>query len=68
MSSMLIFGNSAVGKLCEFLNIMGIKNAPTQLNYRIKIDQQQQTIDNTYPFTIAEIKELQNAIPLIYKY
>jgi integrase/recombinase XerD len=58
----------AVDKLCQFLNEMGMKNAPTPLNYRIKIDQQQQTIDNTHPFTIEEIKELQNAIPLTYKY
>jgi integrase/recombinase XerD len=58
----------AVDKLCQFLNEMGMNNAPTPLNYRIKIDQQQQTIDNTHPFTIEEIRELQNAIPLTYKY
>ena len=58
----------AVDKLCQFLTEMGMDNVPTPLNFRIKIDQKQLDIDNTHPFTIEEIKELQNTIPNIYKY
>jgi len=57
----------AVDKLCQFLTEMGMDTAPTPLNFRIKIDQRQLDIDNTHPFTIEEIKELQQAIPDTYK-
>jgi integrase/recombinase XerD len=57
----------AVDKLCQFLTEMGMNNAPTPLNFRIKIDQKQLDIDNIHPFTIDEIKELQNAIPNTYQ-
>jgi len=53
----------AVDKLCQFLVEMGMKTAPAPLNFRIKIDQKQLNIDNITPFTIDEIKQLQNAIP-----
>ena len=56
----------AVDKLCQFLVEMGMTTAPAPLNIRIKIDQQQQTIDNTIPFSIDEIKHLQQAIPNTY--
>jgi integrase/recombinase XerD len=57
----------AVDKLCQFLSEMGMENVPTPLNFRIKTDQKQLDIDNIHPFTIEEIKELQNAIPLTYQ-
>ena len=57
----------AVDKLCQFLYEMGMTTAPAPLNIRIKIDQQQQSIDNTIPFSIEEIKQLQQAIPDTYE-
>jgi len=57
----------AVDKLCQFLNEMRMNSAPTPLNFRIKIDQRQMNIDNTHPFSIDEIKELQQAIPRTYQ-
>jgi integrase/recombinase XerD len=57
----------AVDKLCQFLVEMGMTTAPAPLNIRIKNDQQQATIDGTIPFTIEEIKELQNVIPDTYQ-
>jgi integrase/recombinase XerD len=57
----------AVDKLCEFLTEMEMNNTPAPLNYRIKTDQKQLDIDNINPFTIEEIKELQNAIPNTYE-
>lgn len=56
----------AVDKVCMFLNDMGMNNPPAPLNYRIKHNQQQEAIDNINPFTIEEIKELQQAIYLTY--
>ena len=57
----------AVDKLCQFLVEMGMNTAPAPLNFRIKIDQKQLNIDNTIPFSIDEIKELQQAIPNTYE-
>jgi len=57
----------AVDKLCQFLVEMGMNTAPAPLNYRIKTDQQQEKIDGINPFTIEEIKELQQAIPDTYE-
>jgi integrase/recombinase XerD len=57
-----------IDKLCTFLAEIGMNNTPTPLNYRIKTDQKQINTENTHPFTIDEIKELQNTIPLTYKY
>jgi len=56
----------AVDKLCQFLVEMGMNVAPAPLNFRIKIDQKQLDIDNTHPFTVEEIKQLQQAIPDTY--
>lgn len=56
----------AVDKLCQFLHDMGMNNAPAPLNFRIKIDQRQENIDKIEPFSIEEIKQLQQAIPLTY--
>jgi integrase/recombinase XerD len=56
----------AVDKLCQFLHDMGMNNAPAPLNFRIKIDQRQENIDKIEPFTIEEIKQLQQAISLTY--
>jgi integrase/recombinase XerD len=58
----------AIDKLCQFLVEMGMNTAPSPLNYRIKIDQRQLDIDNIHPFTIEEIKQLQQAIPLTYQH
>lgn len=58
----------AVDKLCLFLNDMGMNTAPTPPNYRIKFNQQQECINNTIPFSIEEIKQLQQAIPLTYQH
>ncbi len=58
----------AVDKLCQFLHDTGMNNAPAPLNFRIKIDQRQENIDNITPFTIEEIKQLQKAIPLTYQH
>ena len=57
----------AVDKLCAFLVEMGMNDTPAPLNFRIKIDQKQLDIDNINPFTIEEIKQLQNAIPYTYE-
>ena len=58
----------AVDKLCQFLNDMGMNTAPIPLNYRIKFNYHaQENIDNIIPFTIEEIKQLQQAIPNTYQ-
>lgn len=57
----------AVDKLCQFLVEMGMNNTPAPLNFRIKTDQEQQKIDGIEPFSMEEIKELQNAIPHTYQ-
>jgi integrase/recombinase XerD len=57
----------AVDKLCMFLNDMGMTGTPAPLNFRIKIDQRQENIDKIEPFSIEEIKQLQQAIPLTYQ-
>jgi integrase/recombinase XerD len=57
----------AVDKLCQFLTDMGMQAVPIPLNFRMKYDQQQATIDGTIPFTIEEIKLLQQAIPDTYQ-
>ncbi len=57
----------AVDKLCQFLVEVGMNNTPAPLNYRIKTDQEQEKIDRIEPFSIEEIKELQNAIPYTYQ-
>lgn len=57
----------AVDRLCQFLTEMGMTTAPTPLNFRIKIDQKQADIDNIIPFSIEEIKQLQQAIPNAYE-
>ena len=54
----------AVDKLCQFLYDMGMKTIPTPTNYRIK---KEQNIDDIIPFSIEEIKQLQQAIPLTYQ-
>jgi integrase/recombinase XerD len=56
----------AVDELCRFLHGMGMSEAPTPLNIRIKTDEQQ-SIDNIIPFSIEEIKQLRQAIPLTYR-
>jgi integrase/recombinase XerD len=53
----------AVDKLCQFLYDMGMKTIPTPTNYRIK---SVLNIDDIVPFSIEEIKQLQQAIPLTY--
>jgi integrase/recombinase XerD len=45
---------------------MGMNTAPAPLNYRIKTDQMQEKIDGITPFSIDEIKQLQQAIPNTY--
>ena len=58
----------AVDKLCQFLIDMGMDTAPTPLNFRIKFDYHgQENIENIIPFSIQEIKQLQQAIPLTYQ-
>jgi integrase/recombinase XerD len=51
----------AIDKLCEFLHQMGMSQAPTPINYRIKPDKEQR-IKNIQPLTKEEIKALQNNI------
>jgi len=59
----------AVDKLCQFLNDMGMNTAPIPLNYRIKFNYHaQENIDNIIPFSIDEIKQLQQSIPLTYQH
>jgi integrase/recombinase XerD len=48
----------AIDKLCEYLHQMGLHNAPTPTNYRLKPDKLQR-IKNIQPLTIEEIKALQ---------
>jgi integrase/recombinase XerD len=58
----------AVDKLCQFLVEMGMNTAPTPLNFRINFNyHEQENIDNIIPFTIEEIKQLQQAIPDTYQ-
>jgi len=57
----------AVDKLCQFLNDMGMKTAPIPLNFRLKYNYyERENLDNIIPFTIEEIKQLQNAISNTY--
>jgi len=55
----------AIDKLCEFLHQMGMSQAPTPTNYRIKPDKEQR-IKNIQPLTKEEIKTLQANINDIY--
>lgn len=55
----------AVDKLMEFLHQMGMNQAPTPTNFRMKIDKQER-IHNIQPLTKAEIKELQANIGNTY--
>jgi integrase/recombinase XerD len=55
----------AIDKLLEFLHQMGMSNAPTPTNYRIKPDKEQR-IKNIQPLTKEEIKTLQANINDIY--
>jgi integrase/recombinase XerD len=48
----------AIDKLLEFLHQMGMSQAPTPTNYRIKPDKEQR-IKNIQPLTKEEIKQLQ---------
>jgi len=57
-----------VDKLCQFLTDMEMNTAPTPPNFRIKFDyHQQENLENIIPFSIQEIKQLQQAIPLTYQ-
>ena len=58
----------AVDKLCQFLYDMGMKTIPTPTNYRIKQNYHQNCIEEIIPFSIEEIKQLQQAIPLTYQH
>lgn len=55
----------AIDKLCEYLHQMGMSNAPTPTNYRLKVDKQAR-IQNIQPFTKEEIKALQTNIGNTY--
>jgi integrase/recombinase XerD len=55
----------AIDKLCEFLHQMGMSQAPTPTNYRIKPDKEQR-IKNIQPLTKEEIKALQINISNTY--
>lgn len=55
----------AIDKLLEFLHQMGINTAPIPTNYRIRQDPQVR-INNIIPFSVQEIKELQNNIENTY--
>jgi len=55
----------AIDKLMEFLHQMGVENASTPTNYRIKTDKQAR-INNIQPFTQQEIKMLQAGIGNTY--
>jgi integrase/recombinase XerD len=55
----------AIDKLCEFLHQMGMSQAPTPTNYRIKPDKEQR-IKNIQPLTKEEIKQLQANINNTY--
>ncbi len=56
---------TAVDKLCEFLHQMGMNQAPTPLNFRITINNQER-VKKIQPFLQSEIKELQNNIKNTY--
>ena len=55
----------AVDSLCRFLNDMQMNEPPTPLNYRIKADEQQY-IESIIPFSVEEIQQLRQTIPLTY--
>lgn len=55
----------AIDKLCEFLHQMGMETAPTPINFRITISEQER-VNKIQPFTQAEIKELQSNIKNTY--
>lgn len=57
----------SIDKLLEFLHQMGMEQAPTPTNYRIKLDEQVR-INKIEPFTIEEIKELQANISSTYQH
>jgi len=58
----------AIDKLCQFLNDMGMNTAPIPLNFRLKYNYyERENLDNIIPFTIEEIKQLQNAIENTYQ-
>jgi len=57
----------SIDKLLEFLHQMGMEQAPTPTNYRIKLDEQDR-INKIEPFTIEEIKELQANISNTYQH
>ena len=52
---------AGIDKLLEFLHQMGMNQAPTPTNYRLKVDKQAR-INKINPFTQAEIKTLQKSI------
>jgi integrase/recombinase XerD len=52
---------TAIDKLCEFLHQMGMSQAPSPTNYRMRVDKQAR-INNIHPFTQGEIKTLQACI------
>lgn len=56
---------SAIDKLLEFLHQMGATNTPIPTNYRISIDEAER-IRSIEPFSIEEIKLLQNQISNLY--
>jgi integrase/recombinase XerD len=56
---------TAIDKLCEFLHQMGMQNAPVPINRRIAIDEDER-VRKIEPFTIEEIKTLQNTIESTY--
>lgn len=56
---------TAIDKLLECLHQLGMNGAPVPTGFRLYIDKQQR-IKNIEPFTVAEIKELQDNIPNAY--
>tara|TARA_R110002072_G_C7957020_1_gene533611 strand:- start:179 stop:1093 length:915 start_codon:yes stop_codon:yes gene_type:complete len=56
---------AAIDKLMEFLHQMGMEQAPTPTNYRMKVDKQER-INKIRPFTPTEIKTLQATISSTY--
>ncbi len=55
----------AIDRLLEFLHQMDMTGAPLPSGFRVKIDKQE-GIEKIIPFTMAEIKQLQAAIPGVY--
>lgn len=56
---------TGIDKLLEFLHQMGAKNIPSPTNYRITINNDER-VRKIEPFTIEEIKQLQNQIQELY--